>query len=602
VAELALSVIAHALLGVATAIVVWAAGLGWLRLVPLPRPAFAYPVGLLAAIVAAWLVLVSPWLTIVSLALLVPAAYGLRAALVAVAPVVPFAAALGIALGLLLHGPTADLDSHAYGDMLFYAAKVVSASESVLPFRDLVVEGESSTYAEAGSTFLGAALSWLPGFDPILFQAAAMPAFLVAALGAGLRLIAARVESWHALVLTLLGVGVIAYPTWLTESPPVALALPLAFGVVAVARDRLPLARVAAAIVVLGLAFAFTKGFGVVPLGVATAFALTRLRREIDVRRAVVYAAVPVLVAAVGAAFFITTTGWLTEVLGLKFLPADAVDGLRTQLDHRDTQAAAPAFLVVGELLLAMALARARAWEPFAIFTAGVAGNWLVSGHGFDIAVGIGVVAALLFFASRADTLRAQRRIVVAAALALALAAAFRDISGVRVGLVLTAILAGGVLAALARARVYALGAAIVVVAVAAGAPGISQGAPTLTREDERVWAEVRERVPGEGLVFTTETGPKVTGTQGWNYYPGVVGRQVYLAGWSSSPLLVDDRERARRLARNAAVLAGIRRPESLGLKRPYDSYYAVVGRGTPVPANWDTLYRNGLFTLYAIP
>ena len=607
-ADLALSIIAHAVLGVALAVVVWALGLGWLRLVPLPRPAFAYPLGLLAASLAAWLWLVSPWFVVVMVALLVPAAFGLRAALVAAMPVAPFAAGLGIALGSLLHGPTADGDSHAFGDMLFYSAKLVSATESVLPFRDLLVEGMSSTYAESGSTFVGAALAFLTGFDPILFQAAAMPAFLVAALGVGFRLLGARADAWHALVLALLGVSVIAYPTWLTESPPVAFALPLAFAVVALAHERLSLGIIAAAVVALGLGFALTKGFGVIPLGVATAFALAPHRRELDLRRVALYAAAPVAVAVAGVVFFVATSGWLTEVLGLKLLPADAIDGLRLQLDRRDTQAIAPAFLVVGEVLLAGALARAKAWTPFAIFAAGVAGNWFVSGHGFDIAVGVGVVAALLFFAERPGALRAQLPLLLSGGAALALAAAFRDISGARAGVVLSFLLAGGVFAALAPTRSTAAAAAVVAAGVSAGLVigrsdiGLASPAITLTRDDYAVWRAVRELVPRDGLVFTSLTGPLVTGDQGWNYYPGVAERQVYLAGWSSSRLLVDEAERERRLALNQGVLAGRIEPAAIPVSRRYSRHYAVVRRRESVPNALRAAYQNDEFTLYEIP
>jgi hypothetical protein len=345
-----------------------------------------------------------------------------------------------------------------------------------------------------------------------------------------------------------------------------------------------------------------------VPLAVATVFALTRHRSELDVRRVALYAAVPFAVALGGAAFFVSTSGWLTEVLGLKFLPVDAIDGLRAQVDRRDTQLVAPAFLVAGEILIAAALARARAWAPFAIFAAGVSGNWLVSGHGFDIAVGIGVVIALLFFADRPSTMRAQLPLVLAGGAALALAASFRDISGLRAGLVLALLLAGGVFAAIAPSRATAAAAAVVAagagtgLVVGRGDVGLTSAAVTLTPAHYAVWHEVRERVPRDALVFTSETGPQITGTQGWNYYPGVAGRQVYLAGWSSSPLLVDDAELGRRLALNRAVLAGMRRPESLHLERQYGSFFAVVGHGTPVPSNWETVYRGELFTLYAIP
>ena len=51
-------------------------------------------------------------------------------------------AAFGSGLGVLLHGPPSELDSAAYGGMLWYVAKVVSATQSIIPFRDPLVEGE----------------------------------------------------------------------------------------------------------------------------------------------------------------------------------------------------------------------------------------------------------------------------------------------------------------------------------------------------------------------------------------------------------------------------------------------------------------------------
>ena len=100
-------------------------------------------------------------------------------------------AAFGVGLGALLHGPTDELDSAAYGGMLWYVAKVVSAAQSIVPFRDLLVEGERIIYTEAGTSFVGAALSWLPGFDPILYHAATLPTFAVASLCIGLALFVA---------------------------------------------------------------------------------------------------------------------------------------------------------------------------------------------------------------------------------------------------------------------------------------------------------------------------------------------------------------------------------------------------------------------------
>jgi len=597
VGELTATIVAHAVLGVALAALVWATGYGWLAVTRRRSAWLAYPVGLLVCVLAAWLVLVSGWLVPAALALLAPAAFGVRRTIRPTLASAPFAAGLGLALGSLLHGPTADESSHAYGDLLFYAAKLASARESVVPFRDLLVAGESSTYIEAGSTFLGAAV---PFIDPILFQATTIPALLVTALALGFASRGVRAAGWQLAALAPLAVAVVAYPTWITESPPVALALPLAFSLYALAVSRLELGEIAFGVVLVGLAFALTKGFGVIELGVAACFAAAGLRGRVETRRALFYA-VPVVVTAVAAfAFFALTSGWLTELLDFKFLPDTAIDGLWAQRDHRDTQGAAPALLVLGELLLAAMFARARAWVPLAFLAAAIAGTWLVGGHGFDITLGISIVIALLVLLEEPALLRAQLPLVVAAGLALALSSMFRDISGLRAGIVFGVVLGAGVVAAVAGSRrAYAVvGVAAVLAAAVVAGNGLRDDTPTLTPAHYDIWREVRERVPGDGIVFTTETGPLINGEQGWNYYPGVSRRQVYLAGWSSSPLLVEPVERNRRLRLNDEVVTGRRDPRSVAPER--SAYFVVARRDSARTGR--VVHANEMFALYEIP
>jgi hypothetical protein len=357
---------------------------------------------------------------------------------------------------------------------------------------------------------------------------------------------------------------------------------------------------VALGVVVIGLSFALTKGFGVIELGVATCFAAAGLRGRVDARRALAYVA-PIVVTALGAfAFFALTSGWLTDLLAFKFLPGTASNGLLDQLDRRDTQAAAPGLLVVGEVLLIAAFGRARAWVPLGFLVAAVLGNWFVGGHSFDITVGIAVVVALLALAERPMLLRSQLTFVVPGGVALALSAMFRDISGVRDGVVFAGVLGCGVLAALAASRrAYAFVAVTaVLVAAVVGGRGLTDGTPTLTPAHYDIWREVRANVPSDGIVFTSETGPEITGEQGWNYYPGVARRQVYLAGWSSSPLLVDPAERARRLRLNAEVVEGRRDPRTVEPGR--SSYYLVVRRDGG--ARGRLVHANDVFALYEIP
>ncbi|MGH3131777.1 MAG: hypothetical protein ACRDNX_13250, partial [Gaiellaceae bacterium] len=588
-------ILLHVALGTALAGVVWSVGLGW-RI----GGVYAYPIGLLTVTVGALLVLLTGWLALLVLPLvfwlLVRARSAIGDALRRVrgplAWALPGAVALPVALGLHLHGPTSELDSNAYGDMVFYAAKLVSATESVVPFRDLLVEGEASAYVEAGSSFLGGALARLPGLDPFLFQTTAMPAFLLASIPIGLGLLGGRDDdvsrshvpgpdprAWLP-VTGLLAVTMVAYPTWLTESPPVALALPLTFAVYGLACDRLPLGRFAVVAAVCAVDFALTKGFGVIPLTVLVVFAFARDHLPgLDRRRLLAVGGAVAALGAAGLAFFLGTSGWLTEIFSLKFLPADAVRGLADQLDARDTQAAGPAFELAGSLALALALLRARATPFLTTFAVALLGHWLVGGHGFDILVGMSILLSALLFRRRPELLRAQGALILAAAALLTISAWFRDISAVRAGFVFVALLAVALVGAFAERRVlyaYAAVAAAVLVglsgrslvafcllvalfAVAALQPrarwlaaglalagGLAVAAvsdlrlttydPTLTTDHYAVWQRAEEVVPPDGLVFTSLTGPVISGDQGWNYYPGITGRQIYLAGWSTSP------------------------------------------------------------------
>ena len=152
-AALTASILLHAALGVVLASLVWSIGGGWL--VILRRPpfldrdfVFAYPLGLLATLLACGLFLTWRPLGVPGAALvLVPivlafrrrALFGsaLRSAASAVARGLLAIVGLATTLGFFLHGPTATVDSNAFGDVVWYAAKLESARRSLFPLRDL---------------------------------------------------------------------------------------------------------------------------------------------------------------------------------------------------------------------------------------------------------------------------------------------------------------------------------------------------------------------------------------------------------------------------------------------------------------------------------
>jgi hypothetical protein len=649
--ELGASVALHTALGLALAALVWVAGLGVLALLRRGEPLDAYPLGLLAVMAAAVPPLLQPWLALPSLAFvgaLVLAgtrrvAFRLSAPLV-LATVGSFG--FGAGLGALLHGPTDEFGSAAYGGMLFYVDKVVAATQSIAPFHDLLVEGVRIIYLEAGTSFVGAVLSALPGFDAVLFNAATLPTFAIASLALGFASLswAPPRDGLTAASVALLALAIVTYPTWVTETPPAAFALPLAFSVYRIWRDDLDTVWFVVLGGVVAVDYLATKVLGVVPLGVLFLAALVRrLHGRPDFRRLLVLGAGGLAAAAaVMVAVLFLTAGWYATLLDPKALPLDVARAFANGDTDPNTLGLAAA--VAGELLLIVVLARARWWSLLAAVGLVVPVVWFVAGYAFDIALGTAIFVVALELWRRGGL---ERRLAFAAALLLGVSVAFRDVLGARPGLVLTllaavavapfvvrgrrellevALAAGGacllaladlallglvllvLVAAAGRFRrpavvgVAAAGAAAAVVTLATGSFDVGSRTITLTPDDHDIWAEVRERVPVDGLVFTTLTGREVTPLRGWNNYPSVAERQLYLAGWYDGRLVSDPDERDRRLALNREVLTGERRPESVGLTRDYGSYYAVARVEETVPRSFARVYANERYALYEIP
>ena len=654
-AQLVVSILVHAGLGAALAALVWIVGLGWLERVPgraASEPVDAYPVGLLAVVAASVLVLVSWWLAPVAALLLLP---GLRAPLRKLAPALrPLrwaaapALALPVALGLLHHGPTDELDSSAYGDMLYYVNKIVSAAADVTAFRDLLAEGQRIIYAEAAPSFAGAVLADLPGFDPVLAQTTTMPAFLLVSVCTGLGLSGVRATPVTALALGLVATALTAYPTWITESPPIAMSIPIVFSLHRLVHRGAPTGWLLGLTAVIALDLFLTKVLALLPAGILLAFALWERRRALDRRVAVAVLAISGVVVALRFA----TAAWYLRLAVWDFAPADAARGLRRQLTTRDTQAAAPGLAIAGQLLLLAAVVRLRNWPLVTAFGVSLLGSWVVGGQlaGLDIAIATAIVLVVVELWTSPEAFVRVRWLVLAAGVLLAVSAWFRDIAGVRAGFVFVALLAavlvvafgaaGGlparelafVLAAAATAALVGLGghqfvalavaallagaalvrpraARVVLAAAAAGALALalvgdvrlSDQDATLTSDDYAVWQRVADVVPADGLVFTSLTGEVVDGRHGWNNYPSIAGRQLYLAGWYDGRLVSRPAERARRLALNREVLEGRVAPRTLELDRPYGSFWAVVWRGTTPPPSFRRVYGNETFELYRI-
>lgn len=666
------SILAHALLGVALAALIWGVGAALVGALREPLRGvdllFAYPAGLLTASIVAFAFLLRPWLGAVA-AILAVLPIALRRRVLGLLPLrnvlwaTPAVLGLPFAMGLLLHGPTDEVPSSAQGDYVFWATRAVSAADSIMPFRDHLVADRGAVYVEGASTFLGGALTHVPGFDVFLFQTTALPALMLASISVGIGLLAESRERGRPIreltLLAVLGIASIAYPTWLPESAPVTLALPLTFALFALWRERYTLVFFASAFVCVALTLYLTKGFVGLALLVVAAAVLYRDHRVTVVQSLRPLRLAAGLATAGGLAIALWSLGVLsgpTAVLPeprLEFVPVDTARGLWGQRHGLDTQRAAPALTVVGQVTLAVVLLRARLFTIFAILAVGVLGSWLVRNYGFDLVVGAAVLLAVLVFWTR-PLPPGTWRPLAAASVVLALAAWFRDISGVRAAFVFVVLLGFAFLASFSaeerNGRSYALAAAVVapsllltlaghsflaaavlaatsllsllgrratlaaaaaasVLAVVSTAVAVgdddfrlSNQPVTLTPEHHDVWHRVRDVVPRDALVFTSQTGPVVDGEHGWNYYPGVAGRQLYIAGWYDGPLLVEPEERERRFDVNRQVLAGELRPAASPEFAEYRSFFAVVRTDLPVPERFRLLHRNDRFALYRIP
>lgn len=147
--------------------------------------------------------------------------------------------------------------------------------------------------------------------------------------------------------------------------------------------------------------------------------------------------------------------------------------------------------------------------------------------------------------------------------------------------------------------------AALAVVALSVAYIGARATLPpetgSITSDEYRFWNAVDDAVPKDAIIFTSFTGESVTQQTGWNYYPSVARRQLYLAGWADSPMQGDGARLAKRLALNTQVLDGTLPPSRVASDARFRSYYAVVPASSPVPSSFVRQNAVGPYALYRI-
>ena len=676
----------HIAIGVGVLAIFWCSGYGYVaRFVdrgrhPTPESAsFAYAIGLCVGSGAAVVYLVRPLLGVVGIVVLAGgllfAFHERRSFRYLVAPLkaacfaLPFVALFATMFGLVYHEPWRGRGSSEGGDMLFYIAKTVAAHDSILPYRDLLASGQHLTLTEGSPSVLGAALWSFPGFNPFLFQAVSLPTITVLALAAGIGSVklgdgarSVRIERW-AIPVAILGACAAVYPSWIVESPPVALALPLGFALFWFARARQTVVSFVARAGIIAVALVLTKLFGLLLLvGIGLYKLLSGDVRWDDRRSRSIRTLIAVgFVLSFGVVVLVLDAKWFLPLFSPQFLPLDAIRGTETQLRvglHLPSELLA----VVGVLLALCALVRSREGPLAAGVALGIAGWWTVTRID-PSPISLGLVALMAAYLLNLAELRRQRWLLSSAAACLAASALGREYTGQYIGLVLIASLSAALIAAsghgfrfapltafledaplftafaiavaiwlsgrhalvglisipavilawsvvrrrggwLTRPRATAGATALILVlslAVAAGTINVPTETDGVTWGEQRFWSEMARVVPRNGLIFTSFTGAAVTQRRGWNYFPAVGERQLYLAGWADGPLLTSRDELHRQLERNSRVLQGTLEPWQADTDTRFHSYFAAVEATRAVPHSFVLVRRIGGYALYRI-
>jgi hypothetical protein len=542
--------------------------------------------------------------------------------------VLALAAGYGVFMGISWRPGGADwIGTVDLGDLTIYTGWYHTLHRQFFPFVNLGVEGEFlHSYFNQAPTLLALLADGLPGFDPALFFATTLIAFLILSLFVvirGLSLAAvpgtAFASSDHWLAIGLL-VAANARPSWTVESPPVVLLLPL-IAVVAYAVHRAGPStwRLLLAVMLAALASIGSKVASLLVLGGYAGLALVVRRWGRLSRRQLVL--IGLLSLVLGGYVLAMVVRFAPDFLAYWDVGPDSW--------HRFREKGWEEFdKVIPDL------ARDLALIPLLI------GAYRVGGVSLAGAVAAGVLTFLLHFQLfRVEHMTAFALVAMvlilegsrtrsgikwlAAATVLTLPYAFfRDPGESEAALVWIAVAVPTIWFARfatdlpesadgaqrfdrAVSRV-ALG--VLVLAVVA-LPALALG--TLRIGDNRrtvtpiglvdLWDGTRRLTPENALVFTDQTGNDPRRLSGWNDFALRAERQFYIATWASSRLRLDDEARQRRLALNEAVLAGTCAPSDLQLSRHYDSWYAAVLAHRPVPDHFEPVFSDRTYALYRI-
>jgi hypothetical protein len=532
-------------------------------------------------------------------------------------------------MALLWHGPTATLSSSTMGDLLHSDASLHMLAVNPFPMWHLGSEGDLVPYQNMLPMAIGAALIGLPGFDGLLFLTASLSIFFALWLAIGLASVGRAIDADYgqmdnaAMAVTiLLVVASVRTPSFIPESPPVALMVPLLFSISLLAfKARGALVPSVVNGIAAAVGTALSKVVLVIPLGLLALFdALVRLKRHPPKPWQIAVLTIVGLVLAMSIAN--TLAIWLPPYVSA-FVPGP---GTRIWLfihEARDPFVLLPVMARdVGWCVLGIGVIRIGIARLTVAYWAAILACFFYP-YLFDPAAIYAVLLVAIAVVMEPDRFsRAPRSLAIGASL-LVVYPLTRDWAGLQAGAVWLITVAPIAWIALASAPPPASEArriatrlsrsvagllAVGLFAVGSGLLVVDSGmrwgqADILTPAMYDMWSSVRTLTPRDALIFTDQTGPEFRVAKGWNSYAATGERQVFIASWVTSVrrFQIDPVARAQRLAQNKKVLSGKLQPSELPLARSYGAYFAVVRTDAMVPTNFEPIYRNEELALYRI-
>lgn len=504
-------------------------------------------------------------------------------------------------LGLRFHGPTVNLPSSVYGDLVTYVSFMSSYLVDPILLPDLLVEGIRLTgYANGATQVIGAGLLNFDLIDPFLFLIVTVPVIGLTTLGIQISdhlSKSSRFSYVFAPLYSILVICSIPYIGYIVESPPVMLALPIIFtiyGFVNFCKIELGFREVMLGIVIL-FALYITKVTVLLLLIAAVPYVYQNAPRMIII--------LVVAIGLISGLLLLWKYSWVVSEMSFEFIPIRI-------LEERGYWSY-DFLLVLMQLAIVGFLWFIIHWQYRLSLIVGTVGYFyfyslmplilsaciLLTTYGINekkIHIRLNYQLFLVFvllllcvFIINKKYDPHERAIALGMVVMMSFISMANQItscidihSNKMKGMMVVFAMCLFVLIGYAFERLN---------------PRVQVN--QLTSDDFDIWKNVRRLANEDGLIYTDLTGLDLNLHAGWNSYAGIAQRQIFIAGWYNTWLRNDTEELIKRLTVNQKVLRGEVEPDKVPHLKRYNSYYAVTSVAS-VPSGFTELYKNDSYVL----